>query len=600
MKQIYKDSLQAKAINLDMGPAMILAGPGSGKTFVITHRIQNLILDHKIRPSEILVITFTKAAANEMKSRFQRLNPRASDYVSFGTFHSIFYYFLRNFSNKDPKIISTDTKNDILKNLVETFNFVELFEDIDSLSFDISKYKNNIYKFDSTMSYSDEEKKSFLEIFNRYEETVSNLNYIDYDDILLRFYRLLNENREIAGLIRAKYKALLIDEFQDINEIQYEIVKMILPDNRNIFVVGDDDQSIYGFRGAKPSIMKTFLEDYRDSKLVSLSHNYRSFQMIIDMAERLIKNNTFRMKDTGQISGLENDIKAKESPFELLVFSSKEEQDAFICNFVSEEKFENLGILTRTNKDCSYYKKIIVNKKESSKDSDYIMNEIFSDIYNYIKFCLTDEKEYLFEVLNKPQRYLPKSIILTNPVSLDACAHKNLGSLYGSNLQILSRHIKVLKKSTPLPFVKYLLDFVGYKKYLYDSFPDQRQRIDFGCESIINMAKEKKSLYDFCMEIERHLAYMNKDFSEDENLKNIAITTYHSSKGLEFDCVLLPDVCEGNVPGRISLKNDNLEEERRLFYVAMTRAKKKLLILTIKNEESTSMLPSRFVTELSD
>ena len=316
----YNNS-QIEAIQHVDGPMLVLAGPGSGKTAVITQRTYNLIHKHNIEPSSILVITFTKAAANEMKNRFLAMSQADTTRVTFGTFHAIFFMVLKYaYGMSSSNIISEEQRYGIMRDILSyhRLEYKDENEFIGNLLGEIGKIKNSridINNFYSSVCGED----VFRKIFKEYQSRLKDSRLIDFDDMLTYTFELFSERKDILGAWQKKYKYILIDEFQDINQIQYDIIRMMaLPDN-NLFIVGDDDQSIYRFRGSKPEIMLNFNKDYPDAKQVLLDTNYRSGRYIVETSLNLISNNKERFNKKIKAN------KSDDTPVKYLTFESRKE-----------------------------------------------------------------------------------------------------------------------------------------------------------------------------------------------------------------------------------------------------------------------------------
>lgn len=602
MKRVYNDYTQNEAINLNRGPAMILAGPGSGKTHIITHRITHLIDNEGIKPERILVITFTKLAANQMKERFEKLYPAAAYKVTFATFHSIFYQFLRILNPKStPQIIGTKERYEILKRLIDSSyrSDTTQAEDVDTFSNEISRYKSNNLKIDSRMFMDEKETDEFLFLCAQYDQMLKAANKMDYDDILIRCLQMLEESSNNQERIRLLFDAILVDEFQDINAIQYKVLKLIAPPDNNLFVVGDDDQSIYGFRGSRPEIMNRFKEDYPACKTIELEGNYRSLQEIINKSNEIIKQNPIRLKEKLQKQMSEIERADDKDAVELFSFNNSENEVSQIEKIISfcKEKGLNLAILTRSNKDLEFYRRLL--SDEGNENRNYkIYMEILKDIREYILAAMNSKRENYLNIINKPLRYIPSEIFTDEMVNLELLSKKYLGTYKSEELQLLSRHMKLLKKSTPLSFAKYLMDIMGYRKYVLDKVPPSLKKdMNLYMDRIISESCNYKNFDEFLKALD-NLIHKSELPTVKAKESDILFLTYHGSKGLEFDVVILPDVNEGKVPCSMSMKSDNLYEERRLFYVAMTRARKKVYIMVVKKEESRQLLPSRFIYSL--
>ena len=287
---------QLGAIEHKDGAMLVLAGPGSGKTAVITHRTKNLITKHHVKPSEILVITFTKAAANEMKERFNSLMKDERVNVSFGTFHAVFFTILKYaYRFTSANIADESVRYGFIREILSYYRleYKDENEFIGNLLAEISLIKNSRIDIENFYSGVCGE-EIFRDIYKKYETRLKENRLIDFDDMLSYTYELFKERPDILALWQNKYKYILIDEFQDINRLQYEIIKMLAAPQNNLFIVGDDDQSIYRFRGARPEIMLGFEKDYPDAKKVILNTNYRCSAEIVDSAEHLISHNTKR------------------------------------------------------------------------------------------------------------------------------------------------------------------------------------------------------------------------------------------------------------------------------------------------------------------
>ncbi len=583
-----EDRLQNKAINLENGPALILAGPGSGKTSVLTHHIKHLT-DIGINPSEILVITFTKAAALEMQGRFKKIVSSSAHQVVFGTFHSVFYRMLKIFNENTPEIISSEYRKELIEKSISRI------DDADTVSNRISLYKSLAHKekFMIVSSYdSDKEKEDFLKCLEDYNYLLKQDNLMDFDDILERFLIMLKENNYALKTIRSKFKYCLIDEFQDINEIQYEAIKIMFSENKNIFAVGDEDQSIYGFRGATPGIMKRFIEDFENVTVIELTKNYRSLPGILRASETVISGNKGRLKQQKQEC-----VKAEENQsFYLYVDKNTSlSEDKLYINLKAElDKGKACAVLVRTNKAVLEYKnKLIYEGKD--KKRIIIRNDIIHIFSSYINFSLDASINNFKCILNVPNRQIPNTILNERDKSLEEVLRRHLGTYKGQALSVLNKQLNILKKLTPYSYFIYLRNIVGVENYLNEKYSQDKKTV---LEELNNVTEQSLKALSLSEVLNLLMDLKLKPINEKTfNYKNLYISTFHQSKGLEYDCVFLPDVTEGNIPTGLSVTDCNIEEERRLFYVAMTRAKEKLFIYTIKNEESGGALPSRFLAE---
>ena len=403
---------QIQAISHMDGPAMVLAGPGSGKTTVITHRIKNLIEKAEVRPENILVVTFTKAAAISMQKRFSTLmNGGKGQPVTFGTFHSVFYKILRKSRRYEAtEILSERQKTDYIREIIGRYGISS--NDISELSQniinDIGNIKGNML---NAQEYEPSccKKEDFIKVYNAYNLELKKDGKMDFDDILRECYLLLCENHTILEQWRELYKYILIDEFQDINRIQMNIIELLASPLNNIFVVGDDDQSIYGFRGARPEIMIEFKDYYPEAELIVLDVNYRSTQSIINVAGRVIENNKTRLDKCAHAN---ND---KDFQPDIRKFRNQVEELKFVVSKIKE--YENQGIslsemaiLVRNNSQIQEISSFLKNRKieaESGKHRSNIYNGMVAkDILSYVRGALKFDGTYFNEdliyVLNKP------------------------------------------------------------------------------------------------------------------------------------------------------------------------------------------------------
>lgn len=593
------DNSQDRAITFGNGPVMVLAGPGSGKTYVITNRIRYLIDQLNYSPGSILVITFTKAAALEMRERYRRISNGHGLDVTFGTFHSVYYNFLRIFNPQNtPRIIDNIERNKILERICKDTFGKNSFEPAD-LANAISKYKSNKERPETVIGQTDDYRKDFFAKYKEYNEILDELGLMDYDDILLRCLKFLKENEKARDIIRDTYSNILVDEFQDINEVQYDILKMIIKDNTNVFAVGDDDQSIYGFRGSKPEIMSQFVKDYPKCTLINLDKNYRSYNEITVAAQIVIGHNKKRLKTNSQesVRGVDSDS------FVCRVLEGKKECMDTIRSEIDRalSNGQNLAILVRTNKDMEKYYNLCGDRSELEvKIKEAI--DVYDDICAYYNFSKTHRRDDLIRILNKPQRYLTRSLFTQESVDLGRICKQQIGNHKADELSRLNTFINQLARCTPFAFMHYLSQIIGYGQYVCDKYGRESEAKRF-LDNAMNLSGQYMRMDEFMQAFNPNLVANRQgnqsgfDKSGKDAGNPIKVMTFHASKGLEFDVVIIPDVNEGKIPGRISVREDDIAEERRLFYVAMTRARERLVILSSKQEDSNRILPSRFIAD---
>lgn len=603
---------QIQAISHMDGPAMVLAGPGSGKTTVITHRIKNLIEKAEVRPENILVVTFTKAAAISMQKRFSTLmNGGKGQLVTFGTFHSVFYKILRKSRRYEAtEILSERQKTDYIREIIGRYGISS--NDISELSQniinDIGNIKGNML---NAQEYEPSccKKEDFIKVYNAYNLELKKDGKMDFDDILRECYLLLCENHTILEQWRELYKYILIDEFQDINRIQMNIIELLASPLNNIFVVGDDDQSIYGFRGARPEIMIEFKDYYPEAELIVLDVNYRSTQSIINVAGRVIENNKTRLDKCAHAN---ND---KDFQPDIRKFRNQVEELKFVVSKI--KKYENQGIslsemaiLVRNNSQIQEISSFLKNRKieaESGKHRSNIYNGMVAkDILSYVRGALKFDGTYFNEdliyVLNKPQRYISRQVVLS--VNMNIPAVRRIYSK--NNIDSFLFHIEMIRKLPPQAALSYIRKGAGYEEYL---------RL-YAIENNIPMSgllKQLEQLVQECSKFNTLEQWINSidsaQNSEGQNFgkkssgeggtnNRINIMTMHGSKGLEFKAVFIVDANQGIIPTSKALRERDFEEERRLFYVAITRAIDYLNIYAVEERLGCPIEVSMFVEEM--
>lgn len=601
---------QKNAVIHKDGPMMVLAGPGSGKTLVITKRIQYLIGHYHIPPQKILVVTFTKAAAVEMKERFWRLAGETLP-VSFGTFHSVFFTILKHaYHYRADNILPETKKYDFLREILYDRHF-EVEDEGDflrSLIGEISLVKGQMLELSYYHSAccGDE---VFREIYECYEEKLHQNRWIDFDDILVYTYELLKEREDIRAAWQQKFAYILIDEFQDINRIQYEIVKMLAGDTQNLFVVGDDDQSIYRFRGAKPEIMLGFSKDFPKAEQVILNTNYRSGEPIVETAERIISGNQKRFEKQMRSQ------KGKYGSVEIKRFETQREENRYIVHVIREEMekktdLSQIAILCRTNQGPRQLVGALMAYNIPFYMQDVVPNLfehwIARNMIDYMKLALGDRRRSTFlRVMNRPKRYIGTEYLTQSEVSFEDLLEKVKDKpwLY-EYVENMKEDLRILKSMTPMMAIIYIRKTVGYNAYLSEYARFRRIREEEFTQVLEEVQESARGFdtyeewFDYIRDYTQELKQQSKKNREEKN--GIVISTMHGAKGLEFDRVFLPDINEEVIPHKKSIKEEDIEEERRLFYVAATRAKKHLHIFSTKSLYNKESVSSRFITEIED
>ncbi len=600
---------QRQAIEHSEGPFMVLTSPGSGKTLVIVEHTRFLVEKCGIHPSNILVITFTKAAAVEMKERFIRLMQGEKVPVTFGTFHAVFFSILRSVYNYTvANIISEDLKRQIVRELCERED-MELATENDYISeilSEISYVKGDMIPLEayySTTCSAD----AFKRIYEGYENERKRRRLIDFDDMQADCYKLLVERPEVLAAYRNRYKYILIDEFQDINRVQYDIVKMLAKPLDNIFIVGDDDQSIYRFRGARPEIMLGFTKEYPNAGMTTLGVNYRSSEEIVKAAEQVIVNNANRYeKEVSAFAG------ACE-PVHMLVKADEAEEHNDIIEKIREYNaggmlYSEMAVIFRSNIESQLLTEKLMryNIPFKLKDSAFnIYNHwVVKDIIAYIRCALGNNSRGIFlRIMNKPNRYISRNL-LDNPVIDIEDIKIKLASKdwMVERLEKLSADLAFISKCNPYAAINFIRQGVGYDDYLIEYSSDKN--IDYNelkeiLDTVEERAKEYHSFAEWFDYIEEYTAMLKESKKNDDHRDAVMLLTMHGSKGLEYETVFIINANEGYTPHKKSHTDEEIEEERRMFYVAMTRAKRHLYIYTVEKMFNKKLEASRFVGEVA-
>lgn len=599
---------QMQAVKHGDGPMLVIAGPGSGKTTVLTARIHNLINKYSVNPANILVITFTKAAAEEMKSRFNNLEGRNTG-VTFGTFHAVFFTILKAAYNYSvDSIIKEDEKVRIIRQAVDRSSLEpnDINELVNNIMGEISRVKTEAIDIDAYYSASCPEEE-FRGIYKYYIRSLKNAGRIDFDDMLLYCHELLTARRDILEKWQRRYKYILIDEFQDINKIQYDVVKLLAMPQNNLFIVGDDDQSIYGFRGSKPDIMLNFQKDYPSAVKVVLDTNYRSAGNIVTAAEKVIINNKVRFdKNISTVNDAGDKV-------EIAEFNTTAEEYAEIIERIrlyvkNGGLYADNAVLFRTNSLAApLVRKFIENNVPFVlRDGipDIFEHWIAKDIITYMNIAAGSRKRGDFlQIMNRPKRYIGRDYLIDSEISFE-----NLEKYYEEKPWMLDRldkfrsDIEAMAQMPPYAMVNYLRKGVGYDDFLSEYAENHniqvRELYDI-IDEIMESTRNHKSFEQWFEHIEQYKKQLKESCSGSKDKKDaVVLTTMHGSKGLEFDIVYIIDANEEITPHKKAVFDSDIEEERRMFYVAMTRAKKRLNIFYPKKRYNKDMEVSRFVTEI--
>jgi len=605
---------QLKAIKHGKGPMLVLAGPGSGKTAVITRRILELT-QKGVPAGNILVITFTKAAAAEMQERFEQLqkaegDKNSSGRVNFGTFHAVFFKILKYAYQWDvSNIIREEDCVQLLSDIIRkcSMEIEDEREFIDGIRSEISKIKSERIDIKTYYSMNCPEEQ-FQRIFLEYTEKMRQRRLIDFDDILLYTYELLTKRPDILKIWQEKYQYILIDEFQDINRIQYDIIRLLATPRDNLFIVGDDDQSIYGFRGARPELMLRFPKDYPETKQVLLNYNYRSQERIVQAAGNVICNNRNRFPKDIRAT------KAAELPVITEKFPTQEEEGERIVELIRRYRaqgipYQEIAVLFRTNTQARSVMGKLISYNIPFRMRDAVPNLfdhwIAKNMIAYIKAAMgCRDRGLILQIMNRPNRYLSRET-LTDPV-VDFNKWKWFyrdRDWMAERIDKLEYDLNMIAKTNPYAAINYIRRGVGYDDYLTSYAEFRRMKPEDLLEIVTELQESAREFDTFeewfaYMEEYRRELELQKEQRERRNTDSVMLATMHSSKGLEYEAVILPDVNEGITPYKRAVSEEELEEERRMFYVAMTRAKKYLHIFSVVRLHGKELEPSRFVGEM--
>ena len=610
---------QLKAVDHLDGPCMVLAGPGSGKTRVITYRIANMVVNKNIKPTSILAISFTKASSIEMKNRALSLsNDFRMNKVTYGTFHSVFFRILRYFENYNiESILDEKTKRIGLKNILKGLNIENADDDetIGQVINEISYVKNELMDkrdFKSEVLTNDE----FIKVYNFYEEYKQQMNKIDFDDMLIKTYELLKNNKAALDRVRSVYRYILVDEFQDINKVQFEALKLIANPSNNIFVVGDEDQSIYGFRGSRPDFLLEFEEYFSNTKKVLLDINYRSKGEIIDIANRLIEKNTNRYEKVikcGQGNGAKVNYISPEDSEEEAVYIAKD-----IKNKVQEDytEYTDFAVIYRTNIQSRALVDVFMDMRIPFvvKDSIVTIYDHWAaqDILAYLRIGVNpnSNKDWI-RIINKPFRYISKdnlNLIKDEPDFINSLINKcDLHPKQVKTINDLDIDISYVKGLNPKNAISYIRTTLDYDRYILDYCTNRKIKTN-GLIEILNELESSATNFKTIQEYLEHIERVKSEIVDNKNNKEtdgVIFTTMHSAKGLEFKNVYIIGANEGTIPHEKSYeiddeekKNDQIEEERRLMYVAITRAEENICISSPINKYGKRVSKSRFVEDI--
>lgn len=615
------NAAQQKAITHFSGPALVLAGPGSGKTLVITHRIKILIETYHVNPEQILVITFTRAAALEMKARFAKITD-GSYAVKFGTFHSVFYHILQQSGcHTSYQIIREYEKTAYIKEILsQPFYEGEYCAQTGAaLLSEISAVKNSGIDIRSYEPHATD-RASFYRIYTEYGKRMRTEHKIDFDDMVTLCYEMMQEKPDILAMWQRLFTYILIDEFQDSSPMQYGAVKLLARPENNLFTVGDDDQSVYGFRGAGPGIMQEFMRDYKSAERIILSDNYRCTKEIVEAAGKLICHNKDRF--TKKIRAAKDS--SAQNAVVIRAFGSREaEYDELVRQLSgrqSDRQLSDTAVIYRTNKEAAYLAECL-----SRHNIPFVMKERTESIYKtktaqdlfaYMEFAENPTRALFYRIMNKPLRYISRAAVSEERVDFKKLLFYYKDKPYiAERLRVLMQDIGRLQRLPPYAALIYIRKAIGYDAYIKEQLlhgREDKERVWEELELLSDCAGQYDTLAQwqehirmYEEQLEMHASRTDGGRKESGTFRHgqtersgVALLTMHGAKGLEYGTVYIPDINEGSIPHKKALGTEAVEEERRMLYVAMTRAKERLHLYYV--EETDGKKKSRFLKEIME
>jgi len=636
---------QREAVLYNEGNLLVLAPAGSGKTKVLTYKIVYLLIEKKISPQNILALTFTNKAAKEMRERVLdilnlKIDISKRSSLTISTFHSFFYKILKENIDligfkKNFSIYDENESQELIKKIIEEEN-IELFDyNIREVYSIISKYKNSYFKIEL-------KSKNIKLIYDKYQQYLKSYNVMDFDDILVYFFNLLNNNKDFFEKISRRFKYILIDEYQDTNILQYNIIKKMCENGAILTCVGDDDQSIYGFRGANYQNVFFLENDFKDLKTIILDTNYRSSNIIIDASLSVINKN--RNRKAKSIKSI------KYSEEKIVIFESENPQNEakFVYDIVYENlykngiKYKNIAVLYRNNYQSKPIEDLFKFKgvpyKIYGSKSFYDREEI-KDILSYLFFLVNPFDEIsLLRIINVPKRGIGiKLVEKLNKISKENnlsliqilrlteenkrvfdLEENEVIKIYDFYKTIKNYFEKILNLKNIYNVLKELIEDINYIDYLKSRYEEKVFKYKlFNIETLLSSIfissnnndydYEIKTIYDLINKLKFLSSYESNynDLNKDNEIDDyVNLLTMHSAKGLEFKVVIIVGVEEEIIPSINSINESEIEEERRLFYVAMTRAKEKLYISynkkRIRYKEEIICEPSEFISYIPE
>lgn len=600
------NAAQLTAVRHRDGPMLVIAGPGSGKTAVITGRTCQLIQEG-VSPSSILVVTFTRAAAAEMKERFLQMQGSDATQVTFGTFHSIFYGMLRTCHGR-MRILEEQEQKELVRGIIrEVYPDAEQEADLPSQVIrEISRFKGldaEIGKYYASSLPQD----IFRRVYNSYEDWKGQEGLMDFDDIVLRCRQMLRADPRILEGWQRRFLYILVDEFQDISPLQYDILRMLSAPQDNLFIVGDDDQSIYRFRGASPGIMLRFPKDYPAAEVVTLEENYRSTPEVLSAAGKLIRHNAARFRKkifTQNRPGGDVRLETFRNPREECIYLA----ETIRAQAEAGVPYEETAVLVRTNSGCREAVEQLMAYQIPFHVRDMIPciydHWIAADLFAYIELGRgRRDRELFLRIGNRPNRYLSRKSFDAPVVPFDSLYRRYEDkSWMQERLAAFEEDLQMIGSLPPYGAICYIRRETGYdgflKEYaLHRGIP--AEELTGIADELAESARNYTTWEAWQTFISAYREKLLRSRRAAEQKNGVTIATLHASKGTEYDSVFILDVNEGVIPWHKAVLDEDLEEERRMLYVGMTRARKQLRLLAVRERYEKRMELSRFIRDMT-
>lgn len=608
MSDIILSKAQRNALCHDCGPAIVFAGPGSGKTRVLTGRVGYLIREKGVSPSAILVITYTKAAVLSMRQRFIREMGGKAFPVTFGTFHAVFYHILQEHCHfKTDCLLAESGRNLLLYPILKEQHIDPVYAE--SILSCISLRKNGRNEEDLPLPPGICAGQ-FSQVYRAYAVRAQAGGRMDFDDMLLKCKNFLENDGQARKKWQQCFQYLLADEFQDSNRIQYDIIKMLAYPQDNLFAAGDDDQAIYGFRGASPDIMKRFLIDFPHAKTYYLEENYRCCREIVDASGKVISCNQNRVgkrihaveggKALHGVSGLS--IKGLEDESRQYLYLTGR-----IRFFQEWFPLEEMAVVCRTNAEIEsmvpYLVKSGIPFSRKGQSKSRYAQFMIQDMYAYLRLAVRKKERSTFlKIANRPDRQIDRACMADEELDWDdmiglckACGQMKQAEA----ICLLKRQLEQISHMSPALALRFVRQVIGYEGWLRKRAGKDEDLFQKWTGLLDEIEREAKLFAD----IPKWLSYVEnacEDFGDarEKSDNGVHLMTLHAAKGLEFSYVAIPNLNEGMIPHGRMLSKEAVEEERRLFYVGMTRAKTALDLLYLTGTKERPRLPSRFLNPL--